>query len=1069
MGDNSLDAFLKGTRRSDHSHQAGGLKVSDILLMPSKQQSLMNWLMRRYEATLPIIAAHLDQSEDAVASQLEQLVHQGILKTVEKNGHIHYQVKLAPKSGRRMPKDVWQVLDSSNQQANVFISYSRRNKEFVQKLYGALEKTGREVWVDWENIPMAVDWWEEIRLGIELADTFIFVLSPDSVASKVCHQEIEEAIKHNKRLVPVVCQDVPPDAVHPQLARLNWIFLRAQDDFKEGVQGLCAALDQDVDYVRTHTRLLVRALEWDRNGRDPSYLLRGADLERANRYLAQGQAQAPKPSALHHQYVLASGEVESVAREAELEQQRQVLAHQRRWLQLITAASILSVALGLTSWQLSQEAHVAREEAERAQLRALTKSSKALFLSDQRFEALIEATQAGRLLQEFPPEEQPPDLQAQVMGALQQTLFWVQERNRLEGHQGTVWQVVFSPSGERIASASADGTIRLWALDGETLDVLECGSGPLLDVDFAPDEKDLVAVDADGNLFLWNSQSQHQQTWLAHTEPTRAVSFSPDGQYIATASEDATVKLWDREGNLVRTLRGDGYGLQTLQWSQDDRLIAGDERGRIYLWTPAGQRLSTFSNHQAAVIGLDTSSDGRRLASVGQDGYVNLYDLTSRKLANTFEAHKGAIYNIRFTPDNQSVITVGEDKLIHIWQLDEALSETLSETLVGHAGLITALALNPSGEIIATSGGDRAVRLWDLQRDDLHVLKAHQETVNAVAISPDSQLIASADGVGRLNLWNTAGELQRSLPGHSGAISTLAFSPDGTVMASASADGTAKLWQQFETDTPAAITLRGHTGKVNGVAFHPDGEHLATAGNDDSIRIWRLDGSPVLTLEKAHPDGVLSVAYSSDGQHLVSTGWDHRVRIWQVETLRTTPPKILEGHQGWVLDAQFSPDSQHLITASYDNTAKLWRVRDGKLLRDFQGHRDSVSAVAFSPSGDALFTASSDNTIRLWQVEDGTLITTLSGHTQGVRDIAIDPAAQFAVSASSDSTVLIWEHKGLNNIAALLHSSCNWLSDYLQHNNQIDPETAALCRGHIQMDAESDTDPHPSVILNEAQ
>ncbi|MEO0988090.1 MAG: TIR domain-containing protein, partial [Cyanobacteria bacterium J06639_14] len=757
MGDDALDALLHGksnNRSGGRRSRVPGLKVADILTMPPEKQSLVNWLMRHQEAAPQTIADYFKRDIDQVQNSLEDLVSQGFLITFQKKGDTYYRVKLAPKSGRQMPKDVWQVLDNNTRQANVFISYSRRNKEFVQKLYSALEATGREVWVDWENIPVAVDWWQEIQVGIELADTFVFVLSPDSVASKVCRQEIDAAVKHNKRLVPVVWQDVEPNQVHPELSRLNWIFLRSQDNFEKGFKGLLAALDQDLDYVRTHTRLLVRALEWDRHGRDASYLLRGTDLERANHYLAQGKDQEPRPSALHHQYVLASVEVEATVRDAELEHQKQILAGQRRWLQLITAASILAGALGLASWGLSHQAQQAQLRAEQAQLKALTQSSKALFLSNQRFEALIAATRAGRLFQALDPEEQTPDLRAQVTSSLQQALFWVHEKNRLEGHTGTVWQVVFGPDGQKLASASADGTIRVWHPDGQELAVLECNGGPLLDLDFTPDGEHIAAVDAEGTLYFWSSDGQQQQEWRAHTEPTRAVDFSPDGQLIATASEDATVKLWQRDGTLVRTLRGNLRGMQALVWTQDNQIVAGDERGTIYIWDESGEQIQTFQEHRAAVTALDVSRGGKLLASVGFDRKVKLYDLTTGEVMKTtgesvnslwaqdepIDAHDGPIYNVHFTPDGEQLVTVGDDKRIHVWRVKDGTS---AGTLLGHTGLVAALAIAPGGNIIATSGGDRAVRLWDLDQEHLHILPAHEGPVHAVAIAPNRELIAS--------------------------------------------------------------------------------------------------------------------------------------------------------------------------------------------------------------------------------------------------------------------------------------------------------------------------------------
>ena len=1057
MGEDSLDVLLKGKPRGNRAKaRVPGLKLADILTMPPEQQSLVNWLMRHYEAVPQSIADHLKQDINLIQAHLKTLVDQGFLKTLEKNGRTYYRVKLAPKSGRKMPKDVWQVLDNSTRQANVFISYSRRNKDFVQQLYGALEATSREVWVDWENIPMAVDWWKEIQLGIELADTFLFVLSPDSVASKVCGQEIEAAIQHNKRLVPVVYQDVRPEQVHPELARLNWIFLRPQDDFEKGFKGLLEALDQDLDYVRAHTRLLVRALEWERNGRDNSYLLRGADLERANHYLAQGKDQAPRPTALHHQYVLASADNEAVARDAELERQKQVLNDQQRWLQLVTAVSVLAIALGLSSWWLSRQAQEAqlkadqaRVRAEQSRLKALHQSSEALFLSDQRFEALLAATQAGWLFQHLAPKQKTHDSQAQVMSALQQTLFWVQERNRLEGHTGTVWQADFSPDEDKLASVSADGTIRLWDLEGKSLGVLECNSLPLLDLDFAPDGEQIVAVDADGSLYVWSSEGQVETEWKAHAQAARAVEFSPDGELIASASEDTTIKLWDRDGNLIRTLQKNMQGLHTLLWTQDNRVIAGDEQGNIYIWEKSGEQLTSFKAHRATITALDLSPDGKALVSVSRDRQIKFHDLETGNVINTIEdAHQGPIYNVRFTPDGEKIITVGDDKLIHVWQLDETLSETLSETLVGHTGLVAALAVNPTGEMIATSGGDRAVRLWDVKRENLHVLQGHKQPVNAVAISPDSQFIVSGGVDATLRLWNKHGQFLHSLESHTDSINALAFSPDGARLASASSDGTTRIWQELETEEAQSIVLSGHSGTVNGVAFHPNGQLVATAGNDHALRLWQTDGEPLVTRPEAHPDGLLSVAFSPDGQYLASTGWDHRVRVWTVETLATVQPLILEGHLGWVLDAEFSPDGTLLATASYDNTVKLWEISDGsgRLLRTFEGHQDGVLAVTFSPSGQLLISASNDNTIRVWDVKEGFLLTTLLGHTQGVRDIAVDPQAEFAVSASSDSTALIWERQGMDDIGALLRSSCSWLDDYLANNSSVDVETRELCQ-----------------------
>jgi hypothetical protein len=87
--------------------------------------------------------------------------------------------------------------------SDVFISYSRANAAFAHKLAAELKKLSYEVWVDIEGIPFTSEWWQAIKRGIESADNFVLVMSPDSLGSPVCHLEIEYARQLNKRIIPI--------------------------------------------------------------------------------------------------------------------------------------------------------------------------------------------------------------------------------------------------------------------------------------------------------------------------------------------------------------------------------------------------------------------------------------------------------------------------------------------------------------------------------------------------------------------------------------------------------------------------------------------------------------------------------------------------------------------------------------------------------------------------------------------------------------------------------------------------------------------------------------------------
>src|SRR6185503_12410273 len=189
---------------------------------------------------------------------------------------------------------------------DIFISYSRRDKDFTQKLYDALKGVNRAVWADWDSIPAASDWFAEIKQGIEETDSVLFVLSPAWIKSNECRKEMEYAVEMGKRLFPILWEPVDPKDVPPVLAKINWVYMREGDDFDQAFQTLCSAMDTDLDWIKKHTRLQVRAVEWDKKNRDHSFVLRGNDLSDAEQFISGAAQKSPGPTTLQGEYILAS-------------------------------------------------------------------------------------------------------------------------------------------------------------------------------------------------------------------------------------------------------------------------------------------------------------------------------------------------------------------------------------------------------------------------------------------------------------------------------------------------------------------------------------------------------------------------------------------------------------------------------------------------------------------------------------------------------------------------------------------------------------------------------------------
>lgn len=124
-----------------------------------------------------------------------------------------------------------------------FISYSRRDSEFAQKLFKALKEVGVDCWLDQEDIPPAAKWRQEILVGIQFAHNFIYIISPESVASEICDIELDYALALNKRIIPVVFQLAK--YIRPSLGELNWIFF---ENFDEGLAKLLDLLDSPLGF-----------------------------------------------------------------------------------------------------------------------------------------------------------------------------------------------------------------------------------------------------------------------------------------------------------------------------------------------------------------------------------------------------------------------------------------------------------------------------------------------------------------------------------------------------------------------------------------------------------------------------------------------------------------------------------------------------------------------------------------------------------------------------------------------------------------------------------------------------
>ncbi|MGF1568235.1 MAG: CHASE2 domain-containing protein [Nodosilinea sp.] len=222
---------------------------------------------------------------------------------------------------------------------DAFISYGRPDsKAFAISLYQQLTALGYRVWIDQTDIPFAVNYQTHIDRSIEQVHNLIFILSPHSVNSRHCAEELDQALRFHKRIIPIMHveeishatwqrrhpQGTDADWVdyqnrglhsasrnlHPALAKLNWINFRdGLDDPDQALAQLVQTLENQKTYVHQHTQTLVQALVWHQNQRQPRLLLSGASREAAETWLRQAFETNPpfcQPTDLHSEFIAAS-------------------------------------------------------------------------------------------------------------------------------------------------------------------------------------------------------------------------------------------------------------------------------------------------------------------------------------------------------------------------------------------------------------------------------------------------------------------------------------------------------------------------------------------------------------------------------------------------------------------------------------------------------------------------------------------------------------------------------------------------------------------------------------------
>ncbi|XYI02109.1 CHAT domain-containing protein [Sorangium sp. So ce1128] len=699
---------------------------------------------------------------------------------------------------------------------------------------------------------------------------------------------------------------------------------------------------------------LARLERWAADFRGHGAPLRGAQLGYALQIREQ-QADALSADALA--MIAASEEAER--EEAAAKQRRQDRARRRlRWIAIAAvAAAAVTLVLGGAALRASAQAEQSRRSAEKSRHAAedgrRVVAAMALH-ADGRY--LWAARVLGLL-----DEEARGDRQWRSLA--QRLLLHYAPHLTLDDHADAVVDVAWSPDGQRVATASRDGTARVFDSDGMPLATLRHGS------------------------------------------PVHAVAWSPGGDRLVTGAEDGLLRIWSagapQEGPLSEASPGGG-AVRSVAWSHDGALIAaGSEGGSVALWNVGdAARLDAREivlQHDAAASSVAFSRDDRRLVSASVDHTARVAWIDGSGAPIVLE-HPAAVHDARFDSRGARIVTACADHRARIFRAEGGRDPLV---LSGHTAPVNAAAWG-GDTYVFTAADDNTARLW-LAEDgaQIDVLRHHRANVGAIDVVEGSGRgadialhLVTGSWDNDAALW-TIDRLTRPIfpqpaaQHGAGRRRVVTWSPDGTRALSVSAEGTLEAW---EDRSPLSAGWRA--GGDLGAAAFDEGGHRLLLASGARAEVWPLDGAggPVAVLEARH--GPIRVStWSPDGRR-VALASGATAEVWSLDA-PGAPETALRAEEGEVRALAWSPDGRRLLAAS-GGVAEVWDIGAPAVRRAALRHPWPVLAAAFSPAGDRIVTGAEAATY-VWGADLRAPMGQHLDHDGSVASVRFDASGELVV------------------------------------------------------------------------
>ncbi len=423
-------------------------------------------------------------------------------------------------------------------------------------------------------------------------------------------------------------------------------------------------------------------------------------------------------------------------------------------------------------------------------------------------------------------------------------------RNMLcyQGHTGQVTALAWSPDSQRIASASLDSTVAVWTI--AVLDSICPYRGHFAPASFlawSPDGNRVASVSTDFAIQVWDSLTGARIcTYQRHSTAVEAVRWQADGKTITSYTVDDEVHVWDattgsnisagrhyrNTADTMLALKSPTFAYTAYVYTDGIIEIAEAETGSL---------LQVYRSHSSMASTV-----------AGEPPLVGEEILPSHLSSGNISAGVSEKPPLVWSPDTR-IASVGQDGIVHIW---DGLTGQMLCSLQSSISPLVPLGWSPDGARILTGDDQQTLQVWNTTTGQcVCSYSGHEDALYLTSWSLDGAHIASASIVSQqqpryvIQVWNAAtGEAICRYDGHASRVASIDWSPlhDGCGPYIASVDVSAgnvksSAVQVWDATTGKTIMVYdAHTGPVNMLSWSPNGMRIASASDDRTVRIWDI-------------------------------------------------------------------------------------------------------------------------------------------------------------------------------------------------------------------------------------